>query len=258
MATLTDTNSTIRQTILGLAGSSTAAIGRIPFVFSSLYRLYRSGNANIGVPPKDMSLADIEAQVANAGNTTAPATDPVNVAGVRVQATISLMVNPHSIQWSQPKRFSKEDVKRGSIFYHFTDKNGRNDDIAVLTFQGRTGNINYKADDDTGAGQPTGNTQKLLLWHELYALTHEPPYIPGFGRNDMCITYSSNLFPTQDNRITLWGFFNSVLQFTEDANDPFNRNYSFAFTVTNTNPPLYSIVQSVNTKLTTKDQSSNT
>ena len=70
-------------------------------------------------------------------------------------------------------------------------------------------------------------------------------------KNEFYITYRTVLMPIQ---ITLVGFFSQVMEFTESAQDPFNRDYSFAFTVVYTSPSLDELVDRVGTSLTTLGQ----
>jgi hypothetical protein len=53
--------------------------------------------------------------------------------------------------------------------------------------------------------------------------------------NVFTIQYLSALFPYA---LKFNGFFNEVLEFSEDARKPNSRDYSFSFTVTSTSPDL--------------------
>lgn len=102
----------------------------------------------------------------------------------------------------------------------------------------------------------SANGLKLRIWHELYNLTREPVLldskntqrndIPNGLKNEFFISYRTALFPTQ---IVFVGFFDRVLEFTESANDPFNRDYSFSFTVTDSSPGLDEIAQKISSTL---------
>ena len=172
-----------------------------------------------------------------------------------VMDRIVMAVNPNSVTFKQPKRFNKKDTKEGSVFFHFTNSRGQNNDILTMEFAGNTGNIdlrgsagNQRRDPETGQidtgqalddGVDTGAIRKMLVWHNLYLLSREPMLLVDNLQNEFTITYSSQLFPTDINFI---GFFNQVLDFTEDAKKPHSRNYRFGFTVQRTDPSLDDIL----------------
>jgi hypothetical protein len=143
------------------------------------------------------------------------------------------------VRWDQPKRFVKKDTQTGSLFLFFSDQNGQNNDILTLTFAGSTGNIDPRSTDPTTAAQ---NAQKLQIWHQLYALTRQPMYYTLGGttyQNNFYIIYDTVLIPFP---LRFIGFFSKVMDFTEDAEHPFARNYSMQFTVVSTNPSLDNLV----------------
>jgi hypothetical protein len=183
----------------------------------------------------------------------------------KYQPTIYMAVNPNSIEWTQPKRFNKRDVRDGSVFFHFTNSKGQNNDVLTLRFSGSTGNINlagslgaYDSAQDAenrkkgisqtpaGAQGPgnidTGAFYKFIVWHNLYQLTREPHVLTDGTENVWTIQYQSPLFPAQ---LRLEGFFNAVLQFTEEAGRPNSRAYSFEFTVTSTDPDLDEVLADI-------------
>ena len=104
--------------------------------------------------------------------------------------------------------------------------------------------------DDPGtlranAGQiDTSGASKLLNLHNLWSLTREPVLdvvvgIPVY----YYITYASPLFG--NSLITFVGHFSKPLEITDDANEPFNRRYSFGFVAHGSYPPasqLYSVI----------------
>lgn len=140
-------------------------------------------------------------------------------------SSIEMAINPSSIEWDQPKRWTKRDVRDGSVFFHFTNSSGQNNDVLTLNFSGSTGNI----------GGGPGSTTKWLVWHNLYLLTREPVVLPDGTPNITKITYQSNLWTVP---IEFSGFFNTVLKFSESADKPNSRDYSFGFTVLETSPDL--------------------
>lgn len=208
------------------------------------------------------------------------------------QRGISLKMNPQSIAWRQNKRIEERKTRGGSVFYHWTDEEGRNNDILVLDFAGMTGNINIqtgayrrggapylralggrsgsltevamsaadkidgKSNADvgvqlTGSHIDTSGAAKLAQFWNLYSLTREPIYDADLKVPVIySITYSSPLFG--NTYITLYGHYNNVLEFSEVAEEPFNRRWSFSFTVTSTSPSLDDLYQTVSFNLGTE------
>lgn len=217
-------------------------IRRVPFTFTSTRRLLNAGvlgAANSRELAKMNKEEALKTQLSAIGQDT-QAIDIAGTVGLSAatstlanSAIISMMVNPNTVRWSQPKRFTKRDTQNGSTFFHFSDDTGRNNDILTLNFSGNTGNINTQ--HGPLASSAVGADLKLKVWHELYSLTREPILIDNRLHNDFIITYRTVLFPMP---ITFYGFFSSVLEFTESAANPNSRDYSFSFTVTHTSPGL--------------------
>lgn len=242
-----DAGTLFQQTLLAPIGRN--AQQRVPFSFTSTQRLLKAGVVNIN--NRDQSKAQAQATLTQellaieANNLTTAVQPPgVNLYANQLQVPsalpiVSMMVNPHTVQWSQPKRFTKRDTMNGSTYFHFSDVNGQNNDILTLKFSGNTGNINTK---DISSSQAVGGDAKLKIWHELYALTREPMLLDGGVKNEFFISYRTPLMPIQ---ITFIGFFTSVLEFTESAATPFSREYSFSFIVTNTSPSLDKLVDKI-------------
>jgi len=247
-----------RNTLLSKSGSGTQ--NRVPFTFTSTARLLKSGklkgSANMQLAAAQAgtdqanNLASIEQETRGSAalsqlglSDTSASLQSVqqSIAGTDM-SVISMAINPQAVQWTQNKRIVKRDTMQGSTFFHFTDKADQNNDILVMTFSGKTGNI------DTNASYAdmikTKANLKLRVWHELYNLSREPMLLnkntvgsdlPYGIKNEFYITYRTLLFP---NQITLIGHFAKVLEFTESAEDPFNRDYNFTFNVTRTTPSL--------------------
>jgi len=168
---------------------------------------------------------------------------------------IKMAVNPSSIQWSQTKRISKKNTLGGTVYFHFSNSNGENNDILTMSFSGNTGYIGPVAFGDKGVVETknrkagsvndvsftSGQNNKWRIWADLYNLTREPVDLPGNVKNEFYIHYKTRLFPS----IILTGFFSSVMQFTESADRPFSRDYSFSFTVTDVSPSLNTIVDNI-------------
>jgi hypothetical protein len=170
--------------------------------------------------------------------------------GPAFQPVIAMALNPKSVRFSQPKRFTKKDTREGSVFFHFTNTRGQNNDILTMSFTGNTGNIDrrgsvgtfntpgtFSEDRDVPdrSGPDTGALAKLITWHNLYQLTREPMILADQTLNDFSIRYSSALFPID---IILHGFFSKVLEFEENASKPNSREYNFEFIVNETEPDL--------------------
>lgn len=155
---------------------------------------------------------------------------------------IRMAVNPNSVTFDQPKRWTKRDVRDGSVFFHFTNSRGQNNDILTLRFRGNTGNIDLRGSLVEPRSEDTGALLKLKVWHNLYQLTREPMLLAGNVVNVFRITYSSQLLPIP---IEFRGFFNTVLNFEENAEKPNSRDYSFDFTVTGVDPDLDDMVANV-------------
>lgn len=157
---------------------------------------------------------------------------------------INMSVNPNSVTFSQPKRWTKKDTRNGSVYFHFTNTKGQNNDILTLSFKGNTGSIDLRASLDptlASQGLDTGAFQKFMVWHNLYLLTREPMLLTDGAENVFSISYASKLFP----EIIFNGFFNKVLEFEESAKRPNSQDYSFEFTVTSTIPDLDEVLAQI-------------
>lgn len=162
-----------------------------------------------------------------------------------VQRQILMAVNPKSVRFRQPKRFAKKDVMNGSVFFHFTNTKGQNNDILTMEFRGNTGDLNRNGAIDvtgTNASASNGAFAKLAAWHNLYLLTREPMILNNGQENKFIISYVSPLIPVV---IDFEGFFNEVLEFEENGEKPNSRDYSMTFTVTGTTPDLDELLSEV-------------
>lgn len=188
---------------------------------------------------------------------------------------VSMLVNPSSVSFRQSKRVTRKDTQGGSIFYHWSNRLGRDNDILEMNFSGSTGNINIRSgtiqqgvfallpegsgplpwlnnqasgavmanDDDPATVKLRGNdysvsgAAKLTNFWNLYSLTREPVVDPKTGAPVYYyITYSSPMFG--NTFVTFIGHFNNVMEFTDDANQPFNKQYSFGFTALASTPSM--------------------
>lgn len=187
---------------------------------------------------------------------------------------VSMKMNPNSVSFRQPKRITRRNTRGGTVFYHWTDKFGRNNDILDLEFRGVTGNINIrtgtvgrgftaatetisaatswatqKLSDLSGASDSGVDTQvtgphrdssgasKLASFWNLRSLTTEPVKDPVTGNPIYYyVQYSSPIFA--NTFITFIGHFSRALDFEDNAAEPFNKPYSFGFTVLSSIPPI--------------------
>jgi hypothetical protein len=180
--------------------------------------------------------------------------------------SLKMMVNPHSVTFNQPKRITKKNTQGGTVYTHWTDLNGQNNDILELQFKGRSGNIRQQPDPaktgilqsvanglQLGANALTGTTgdmntptpnqglAKHIAWSQLYQLTRLPVVDPATRlRNVFDITYISPILPRP---VVFLGFYNNVLNFTEDADRPWLIEYSYSFIVQSTQPSLDTLTQ---------------
>lgn len=191
-----------------------------------------------------------------------------------------MKMNPSTVTFNQQKRIVERKTQSGSIFFHWTNARGENNDILKVSFTGQTGNINIrtgavKKDDwlasaankfnnwinekmdsasaakDSALGlEPSGVSQdlsgpsRLANFWNLYALTAEPVLDVTDGTpNISFIQFSSPLFG--NSSIRLEGHFDSVLNIADDATSPFNAKYTFGFTAIATSPSVTSIYNSV-------------
>jgi len=76
---------------------------------------------------------------------------------------VSMLMNPSSVHFVQAKRTTRRDTQAGSVFYHWTNKDGRNNDILNLEFTGQTGNIGVNFGTvNNGASEALG-----YLWNKV-------------------------------------------------------------------------------------------
>lgn len=154
--------------------------------------------------------------------------------------SITMALNPKVISFDQPKRFFRQDVVKGTVFHHFTNNKGQNNDLLTIRLQANTGNINPDTFSDDG--DKARARQKLLIWHNLYQMTREPIHLSDGLPNEWTITYVSNLFPVQ---IAFSGFFAKVAPWEESGNKPNSVDFSAEFIVQRTSPDLDVMLDSI-------------
>jgi len=169
-------------------------------------------------------------------------TEAENFFGGSFMPVIAMAVNPSSVTFNQPKRWTKKDTRQCSVYFHFTNTRGQNNDVLTMGFKGNTGNIDLRGTvgnpdlsiDQNTQGFDTGALQKYLCFHNLYALTREPMLLDDGTQNVFTIGYQSGVFP----EMIFDGFFSKVLEFEENGEKPNSRDYYFEFIVRNTYPLL--------------------
>ncbi len=157
----------------------------------------------------------------------------------RSMPDIVMEVNPNNIEFVQPKRFSRVDTLRGSVFHHFSNNKGQNNDILTIKFSGNTGNISRRGRTQEDKDR---SILRFIIWHNLYQLTREPMLLTDGQPNMFEIQYVSAMLPTT---ITFRGFFNEVLNWSENGQKPNSKDYSFSFIVQETFPDIDTIMDSV-------------
>lgn len=248
MSSFFNLDASLGQTLLG-NGNADLKRNRIPFSFTSLRRL-RNVNSALAA---DLSTRrdNVNTNITTLQTSNQPITPELPV--------IEMLVNPNSVTWDQPKRITKKDTQEGSVFYHFTNSKGENNDILSCTFRGNTGNIDPRGSIEVGPDQNnfsntnTGAYQKLLVWHNLWQLTREQILLKDNIINEFIVTYQSIIIPTQ---ITLIGFFNEVMTLEDSAEKPFSKDYSFSFTVQDTIPPLNELQSTIQAATFEEDDTS--
>lgn len=207
----------VAQGLLSLSGNiGGRRADRVPMVFGSTLRDLVSSNDN--------SLLD---------QLTDEAANYVGRPGVLTQVVMA--VNPNSIEWDLPKRINELKVSDGSVFQHFVNSRGQDNDILRLRFSGNTGNLDSREDLDPALGAKVGGLNKLRIWQNLYLMTREPRIIGPGIENEFFIRYQTPLFPQP---LTFVGFFAATLRFRETAVKSNSRDYDFEFVVTRTEPDL--------------------
>jgi len=195
---------------------------------------------------------------------------------------VKMSMNPNSVSFRRPKRITEKKTQGGSTFLHWTDSSGRNNDILQLDFRGQTGNINVrraarlkfdtggpsaKGDPDwwnqklnqfedwatdsgsiqqpepVGADRDMSGVTKLVKFWDLHRLI-TGPVVDHLGNPVVYyIYYSSPLFGNM--YMKFMGHFSTGLDFEDVADQPFNKTYSFGFTVTNSQPALHDIYERI-------------
>jgi hypothetical protein len=157
---------------------------------------------------------------------------------------LEMSVNPNTMSWSQSKRYSEKKVRKGSVFYHFTDKSGASNDIIRINFKGSTGNIDLRTERlEDGSFKTNGAKDKLTSFYSLYLMSREPVrLIDNTTKNQIYLSIQSPMFPNVI--VSLSGFFDSVINFEETAGKPNSRDYDFTYIVEKTDRSMEDLVRS--------------
>lgn len=231
---------------------------RVPMVFTSTLRQRIA--QQLGLLSEGLSVAQTQSlqglqglDISNFPSFISPAFQP----------SITMLVNPNSLKFSQPKRYTKIDTRDGSTFFHWTNRKGQNNDILTINASGNTGILDLRGSLGIGAqnsnspgdalasgvgqdngvpdnsGPDTGALAKLLAWQNLYLLTKEPMLLPDNTENVFIINFASKTFPVP---FDMFGFFTKALDFEENAKKPNSLDYSWEFVVSATEPDMDDIL----------------
>ena len=185
------------------------------------------------------------------------------------QAPIQMALNSSSVRVTQQKRMQKIDTMESSVFMHFLNRRGKNNDLVKLEFRGNTGNIDLRgsvatedeldaaagflgprgtsADQQLSNSIDTGAFLKLVTFHQLKQLSQEEmvftvqstggedetQVINAQSDNEFFLQYISPVYPSN---ILITGIFAMPVQFEENGEAPTDVDYSFDFWVTNVYP----------------------
>jgi len=235
----------IQQTVQGLLTRSQPPPGeppRIPFEFSSTLRQILSRTRATLLSYEEVAEIFARQNINISASELQLISERYNL-GATLSDPLQLAINPSSIELEQPKRISRKDVRNGTVFFHFADDNGQDNDILKMVFRGSSGNLDLRATQfPTPATQDPQTLLKLQRFHELYLLTREPRTLGGNIVNDFQITFRTKVFPVD---IIFSGFFENVLQFSESADKPHSVDWNFTFVVQSSDPDLDQVVQNV-------------
>ncbi len=233
-----DVGDVLGQTIFGTGSQPFTDPNRVPMSFTSTKRLRT-------LDPSFESFIKDPSALVFSGETRFNAALSVEL------PIIEMAVNPHSVKFRQSKRITKRDTQKGSVFFHFSNIRGENNDILYIDFTGNTGNIDPRSDvnRETGTfstrkGQNTGALKKALIWHNLWNLTREAMLLGDGRKNEFMVVYSSPIINTQ---VLFIGHFSGVLEWEDNAEKPFTKDYAMTFAVESSAPELNDILQLIQT-----------
>ena len=162
---------------------------------------------------------------------------------------IQMSVNPSSATFTQSKRISTaRKTIGGTTYFKWADKKGRAVDNLIINFAGETGPVSGLGRTKTQQDETTiitvdGAVQPRALkngqnWARLYTLTAQPDINPlTFVPTVWTIRYKSLILPD----VVFSGFFNSILQFSDEAASPLSKRYTMGFTVLAMSPDIFEL-----------------
>lgn len=217
--------------------SVTGADGRtrIPFVFSSTKRALASKDDDAIAGYVQDILGSFQGETLNSGELSQTAqliSDAFAAAANTVNASVfsrpvTMLINPSSVRAEMPKRIAKLDTLRGSVFVHFTDEFGFDNDVMTLSFSGSTGTLTAPA------GSSDDEVRRCFLrrlaWLNLWALTLEEAYLPNARLAN--IKSATIATPSLPLPLSFDGHFPAMLSFEESADNRNDATYSFSFVV---------------------------
>lgn len=168
---------------------------------------------------------------------------------------IIMSLNPQQVKFTQTKRTSTaRKTIGGTTFFHWADRKGRNLDVLILTLSGETGPMSglgktFSLQQLTSILRLGNSVDPRALkhaqnWARFYTLTGQPQIDPiTYKPNIFTIQYKSLMFP----EVTFSGFWNSVLDFTDGASEPFSKKWSCSFTVTASDPDILTLENLIGT-----------
>ena len=155
---------------------------------------------------------------------------------------ITMLINPESVQWVMPFRWSRVNTFGGTIFHRWQNFYKDPTDLPTLKIRMNTGNlllpsmIRRVLDARNSPGTNYGTTfsadDKRAAFFKFCSLTHQSAFTDDGEPNLISVQYKSVLF----GQINLYGIFTDPLTFTEDAMKPFNVVYEIGLTVVRQNP----------------------
>lgn len=153
---------------------------------------------------------------------------------------IRMSINPNSVGFSQPKRITERYTVGGKTFTHWSDSEGYDNDLLTLRFAGVTGSLDPR---------DASSALRHLAWAKLHDLTAEKMLDEKTGRKNYAFCFFESVsVPFQ---VLFVGHFPAVMDFSEKAGSPFNKDYSFEFVVEAMTPSLNRIQDHISTKLLT-------
>jgi hypothetical protein len=162
---------------------------------------------------------------------------------------VSLYVNFKNVQFDNPKRITEQNARGGKAYMFWRSKDMYSNDITTLSITGDSGNFfNPDHKQDENIGEQVENAldkdkqasefkpeEKRKMFFQLFALTREKHFNDDGTENIFYIKYKSALFADE---IVFNGHFDSGLQYSDMAENPFHVEFNVNFKVYYTEPDL--------------------